>query len=147
MSIVYWEDLHVGQVFETAKKTLNKEEMIAFAKEYDPQPMHLTDEGGAASMFGQYIGSGWQTLCTTIRLMVEAKPLGDTPLIGMQLDEIKFLKPLLPDANLQAKAEILELWPSKSNPKRGYIRFLVTTESNGKLIASQRWIIPAERRN
>jgi acyl dehydratase len=140
-SVVYLQDLEKGMTFESAKVTLTKEEMIEFASKYDPQPMHLSDEGGKASFFGHYLGSGWQTLCTTIRLMVEAKPLGETSLVGIQLDEIKFLKPLLPNAELQAKAEVIDFWPSKSDPNKGYIRLNVMTYANGAPIISQKWVI------
>jgi acyl dehydratase len=139
--ILYLEDLKKGMTFESAKVTLTQDEMIEFASKYDPQAMHLTEEGGKASFFGHYLGSGWHTLCTTIRLMVEAKPFGETPLVGLELNEIKFLKPLLPNAELQAKAEILDFWPSKTNPKKGYVSLEVITEANGKPIVSQRWVI------
>lgn len=139
--ILYLEDLKKGMTFESAKVTLSKDEMVEFAKKYDPQPMHLTDEGGKASFFGHYLGSGWHVLCTTIRLVVEAKPLGDTPLVGLQIDELKFLKPFLPNSELQVKVTILDFWPSKTDPKKGYVRVEALTEANGKPITTQKWTV------
>jgi acyl dehydratase len=135
---LYFEDLTLGATYTSHKRTLGLEEQLAFARDWDPQPMHLDAEAAQTSPFGKLVGSGWHTLCTTIRLMVEAKPFGDTPLLGMQVDDIRFHKPLLAGMTLHAVGEVVGLRPS-SKGGRGYVQFRVTTYADGEVIATQQW--------
>src|SRR5476649_2035849 len=80
----YFEDVAVGERTRTGSYTFERNSIVEFARLYDPQPMHLDEEAAKASFFGRLVASGWQTLGVTMRLMVEAKPLGTTPLIGLQ---------------------------------------------------------------
>ncbi|MBI1363959.1 MAG: hypothetical protein GC134_08225 [Proteobacteria bacterium] len=137
-SSTFFEDLQLGATYTSATAMLNLEEQLDFARQWDPQPMHLDAEAAKLSPFGKLVGSGWHTLCTTIRLMVEAKPFGDTPLLGMQVDDIRFHKPLVAGMTLHAVGEIVGLKPS-SKGGRGYVQFKVTTYADGDIIASQQW--------
>lgn len=141
----YFEDLKVGEVYESVTETLSQDDIIDFAKQFDPQPMHTDPEGAKNSLFGQLVGSGWQSLSSTIRLLVEAKPFGETPLIGVNVDNVRFWKPLLPGATLQAFMEIEELVPS-SKPERGYVLVKVTTKADDEVIVTQNWrmLIPTK---
>lgn len=143
---LYFEDLKIGDVYTSGTKTLSLEEIIEFAKEFDPQPMHTDVEKAKESFFGQLVGSGWQTLSSTIGMLVDAKPFGETALIGMHVDEVRFIAPLLPDSTLQASMEITGLTPS-SKGGRGYVDVFVTTTSNGKAILTQKWkmLIPCKK--
>lgn len=134
----FYEDLKIGDIYKTGSKSFSQDDIIAFATEFDPQPMHIDPEGAKESLFGQLVGSGWQSLSTTIRLLVDAKPFGDTPLIGVNIDNIRFWKPLLPGATLQAFMEIKGLTPS-SKPERGYVNVTVTTQADGIDIVTQDW--------
>ena len=89
----YYEDIVVGERTRTGSFAFTRDSIVAFATQYDPQPMHLSEAGGKASFFKRQIASGWQTVGVTMRMMVEAHPFGATPLIGLQIDEIKFPKP------------------------------------------------------
>lgn len=142
---LYFEDLSVGSIYESGTKKLELDEIIEFAEEFDPQPMHTDVEKAKDSFFGQLIGSGWQTLSTTIRLLVDSKPFGETALIGMQVDEVRFIAPLIPGATLQAFMEIIELTPS-SKGTRGYVSVKVTTKADGKEMLTQKWkmLIPCK---
>tara|TARA_R110000868_G_scaffold411733_1_gene708247 strand:+ start:79125 stop:79562 length:438 start_codon:yes stop_codon:yes gene_type:complete len=133
-----FDDLKVGDIYPSGSKTLNLAEIISFAQEFDPQPMHTDVEAAKNSFFGELIGSGWQTLSSTIRLMVDSKPFGETPLIGMQVDDVRFLAPLKPGATLQAFMEIIGLEESKK-PGRGYVNVQVTTKADGEVILTQKW--------
>lgn len=138
MADIFFEDLKIGQVFKSGTKKLELDELISFAKEFDPQPMHTDVEAATEGFFGQLVGSGWQTLSSTIRLLVDEKPFGNNPLIGMQVDDVRFVAPLLPGVTLQAFMEITELKESKK-PGRGYIDVFVTTKADGKAILTQKW--------
>lgn len=142
---VYWDDLHDGQTFITASRPVTREEIIAFATQFDPQPMHLDDDAAAASPFGRLTGSGWHTLALTMRLMVDAKPLGSTPLLGLGGDEVRFLKPLYPGQTLHVEAKITHLRPS-SNPDKGHALVALTTFADGVPICTQTWRMLIPRR-
>lgn len=142
---LYWDDLAVGQVYTSGSLTLDKNQMIAFAEAFDPQPMHTNEEEAKDTFFGQLVGSGWHTLSSTIRLMAEAKPFGKTPLIGMEVDKVRFMKPLLPGVTLQAKMEVVDLRPSRKEG-RGYVRVHVTTLADGEPLLSQEWLMLMPRK-
>lgn len=78
-----------------------------FAAMYDPQPMHLDEDAACHGPFSQLVASGWHTLCVTMKLMVEAKPLGDTPLVGAGVDSVSFKHPVLPNDELFVRAQVL----------------------------------------
>src|SRR5215469_3924320 len=112
----YYEDVAVGERTKTGSFTFTIESIVAFATQYDPQPMHLDAAAGKASFFKAQIASGWQTLAITMRLMVEAHPFGATPLIGLQIDEIRFSRPVYPGDAVIAEMEIIEKRISKTQP-------------------------------
>src|SRR6266851_619471 len=68
----YWEDFPVGTVREFGGLTLTKEEMVRFAKQYDPQPFHVDEEAAKRTVFGGLIASGWQTCAAALRMMCDA---------------------------------------------------------------------------
>jgi acyl dehydratase len=141
----YLEDVKVGQRFTTASLTVDRDSLKAFARQYDPQPIHLDETAAEEGFFGELVGSGWQTLCLTMRLVVEARPLGTTPLIGLEVDEIRFHRPLRPGDSLRAEAEVLSVRASKSKPERGFLRMRVDTLAGDKPLASRVWtlLVPA----
>ena len=67
---IWWEDLEIGQVRDLGTISPTREEIIAFASQFDPQPFHLSEEGGKASVFGGLSASGWHTCAMAMRLMV-----------------------------------------------------------------------------
>ena len=136
---LYWEDLTQGQRFETSTHVITAEEITAFASQYDPQPMHLSEAAAAQTPFKRQVASGWHTLVLTMRLLVAAKPLGSTPLIGMGSDEVRIIKPVYPGQRLHASAEITHLRPSQSNPQRGHVHLRILTYADGTLVATQTW--------
>src|SRR5688572_9242746 len=78
MELLYLEDLHEGQRFVSASRTVEAEEIKAFAAEFDPQPFHLDETAAAGSFFGGLAASGWHTAALTMRLLVQ----GGLPLAG-----------------------------------------------------------------
>jgi acyl dehydratase len=123
----YLEDFAVGQVFKTGRKRVDKDEIFAFAREFDPQPYHLDEKAAQQSVFGGLAASGWHTAAMTMRLMVdgEFKPAGG--ILGVGFDELSWPRAVRPGDDLYVRSEILEVRPSKSRPDRGMIRVRNTT--------------------
>jgi acyl dehydratase len=116
----YLEDLAVGQRFVSATHTMDAEEIVRFAAEYDPQPFHLDDAAGRATLFGGLVASGWHTAATTMRLIVR----GGLPVAGGIIGsggELLWTNPVRPGDTLQVECEILEITPSRSKPDRGMV--------------------------
>ena len=147
MDALLFEDISVSQKTKTGTKKITKDEIIAFAKEYDPQPMHLSDEGGKNSLFGELVASGWHTFTLTMRLVVDSKPLGETPLIGMKIEEVRLYKPLKPNDEIYATSEVVSKRESDSKPNIGYVNVKTNTyTSDDKLLATQVWVIVVQKR-
>jgi acyl dehydratase len=123
----YLEDFAIGQVFNTGRLRVDKAQIVAFAKEYDPQPFHLDEDAARKSPFRGLAASGWHTAGMTMRLMVggEFKPAGG--ILGVGFDELSWPRPVRPGDELHAKSEVLDVRPSKSKPDRGMLRVRTTT--------------------
>ena len=123
----YLEDFAVGQVFRTGRKRVDKDEIFAFAKQYDPQPFHLDEAAARQSPFAGLAASGWHTAALTMRLLVdgEFKPAGG--ILGVGFDELSWPRAVRPGDELYVKSEVLEVRPSKSRQDRGMIRVRNTT--------------------
>ena len=123
----YLEDYAVGQVYLSGRKRVDKEEMIAFAKEFDPQFYHLDEVAALQSPFKGLAASGWHTAAITMRLMVdgEFRPAGG--IFGVGFDQLSWSLPVRPGDELRVTSEVLEVRPSKSRPDRGMIRVKNTT--------------------
>ncbi len=123
----YLEDFAVGQVFNSARTRVDKEQIVAYAKQFDPQPFHLDEEAARKTPFQGLAASGWHTAGMTMRMMLdgEFKPVGG--ILGVGFDELSWPRPVRPGDELHAKSEILEVRPSKSRPDRGMIRVRTTT--------------------
>jgi acyl dehydratase len=116
--LLYFDDLHRGQQFVTAAMTVAEEDILRFAREFDPQPFHLDHAAADQSLFRGLSGSGWHTAAITMRLLVESGP----PLAGGILGvggEISWSLPMRPGDTLEVHCEVLELTPSRSKPDRG----------------------------
>lgn len=119
----YFEDFQVGEVHETGSHQVSREEILAFARQFDPQPFHVDDEAARASIFGGIVASGWHTASICHRLVVE-DTLGKAASLGSPgVDELRWLRPVRPGDTLTARVEVLSLTPSRSKPDRGAIKF------------------------
>jgi acyl dehydratase len=121
---LYFEDLPTGSVRESAPRTITREEMLAYARQYDPQPFHLDEEAARRSIYGGLIASGWLTVSVMMRLLWETL-LKDVVSLGSPgADEVRWLKPVRPGDTLRARFTIVEAIPSRSKPDRGVLRTL-----------------------
>jgi acyl dehydratase len=127
MTVQYFEDYAAGQIFHTGRHRLDKEQIVAFARQFDPQPYHLDEQAALKSPFKGLAASGWHTAAITMRLMVdgEFKPAGG--ILGVGFDQLSWSKPVRPGDELRVKSEVLEVRPSKSRNDRGMIRVQNTT--------------------
>lgn len=118
--LTYFEDLEVGATARFGRYEVTREEVLAFASAYDPQPFHLSDEAAAQTHFGRISASGWHTCAMTMRMLVdnisERKQAG---LGSPGLDELRWLKPVYPGDILRVESEILSKTPSRSRPEMG----------------------------
>ncbi len=128
MAGLYFEDFKVGQVFGSARSIrVDKDEIIAFAKKYDPQFFHLDEEAARSSIFGGLVSSGWLTAALTMRLLTEreAKPAGGS--VGLGFEELRWPIPVRPGDELRVESEILDVRPSRSRPDRGVVKMRTRT--------------------
>jgi acyl dehydratase len=127
MDRLYLEDFAAGQVFKSGRLRVDRDQIVAFAREFDPQPYHLDDEAARQSPFGGLAASGWHTAALTMRLLVdgEFRPAGG--ILGVGFDELSWPRPVRPGDELHARSEVLEVRSSKSRPDRGMIRVRTTT--------------------
>jgi acyl dehydratase len=120
-ALLYLDDLHVGQRFESASHVLDVDEIKQFARAFDPQPFHLDETAAQATLFGGLAASGWHTAALTMRLLVQ----GGLPLAGGIIGaggELSWPRPARPGDALRVASEILEITPSRSRPERGSVR-------------------------
>ena len=123
----YLEDYAAGQIFRSSRVTLDKDQIIAFAGQYDPQPYHLDEEAARKSVFGGLAASGWHTAALTMRLLVDSEFRPANGILGVGVDELRWLRPVRPGDTLYVETEVLEVRPSKSQADRGLIRVRTTT--------------------
>lgn len=140
------EDVTTGETHRTAAFEITREGAMAYAARFDPQPMHLDDDAAAESFFGEFTASGWYTLSVTMKLMVESRPFGDTPLVGVRVDGIRFSKPVTPGMTLHAESEITDIRRSGTRTDRGYVTMLVRTLAGEDEVLRQTWtvLLPAQ---
>ncbi|MBA3666501.1 MAG: MaoC family dehydratase [Sphingomonas sp.] len=128
--MIYLEDLEVGLETEFGHYDVTREEVIEFARKYDPQPFHLSDEAAAKTHFGRLAASGWHTaamaMAVIARHVVKAEQAG---LGSPGIDELRWLKPVYPGDRLSVSSKIIEVRPSRSKPDMGSFRS-DTTVSN-----------------
>ena len=122
----YFNDLAVGETVTTDSITVTREDAIAFASRYDPQPFHLDDEAARQSVFGRLALSGWQTLGYAMRLLVETHVFRATGILGTGVDELRWSAPTYPGDTLTAKSEIIKLVPDPKGKPRGLVTLLVS---------------------
>ena len=118
-----WEDFTPGRVFEHAPRRLPRDEMIAFAAEFDPQPMHLDEAAARETMLGGLAASGWYLCCILMRMCADAFVVDSSSMGAPGVDEVRWLLPVRPDEELSLRATVLETRVSKSRPDMGFVRF------------------------
>ena len=119
---LYWEDMLPGQVRDLGSITPTREEIIAFATQFDPQPFHLDDEAAQASVFGALCASGWHTCAMAMRLMVLHFLNGTSSLGSPGLENIKWMKPVFAGDTLRLQSTTTDVRPMSKRPDVGLVR-------------------------
>jgi acyl dehydratase len=126
---LYYEDIAVGDMFETGRVTVEAGAIKAFAAQFDPQPFHLDERAARSSFFGGLVASGWHTAALSMRLLVEGElQIGDG-LIGLGVEEVRWPRPVHPGDVLRVESEVVAARPSKSRPDQGIIQVRNTTRN------------------
>lgn len=131
----YLDDLQVGEAWESGPVSLSEAEILDFARQFDPQPMHLDPAAAAEGRFGGLIASGWHVASRVMRDFVDLAPFGATPMLGMRIDELSWLHPVRPGDELRVRREIVAVTPFRTRPDRGTIRTATTvTNQDGVVV-------------
>ncbi|MGO4378528.1 MaoC family dehydratase [Pseudoduganella sp. RAF53_2] len=131
----YLEDLQVGEKWASQPFTIAQQDVIDFGKGFDPQPMHTDPEAAANGPFGGLIASGWQLASLAMRKCVEARLFGDLPVVGVGIDELRWLQPVRPGDVLHVDRELVEVITLPDKPKRGIAKARVELKNqNGDVV-------------
>ncbi|SLN74550.1 MaoC family dehydratase [Oceanibacterium hippocampi] len=119
----YLEDVPVGVARIYGPKTVTRDEIIAFATKFDPQPFHVDEEAAKDSIFGGLVASGWHTASIAMRLLVDGSVKNNAGLGSPGFDDLRWLKPVRPGDALRVRSTCIEIKPSRSKPHMGSARF------------------------
>jgi acyl dehydratase len=135
----YFEDYVEGDVHDCGSIAVDADEIVAFAKRYDPQNLHVDPETAKQTPFGGLIASGWQTAGLMMRLFVEHYLTHVASLASPGVDELRWLKPVRPGDRLSVRVTVLKAVASKSKPDRGAVTSLIEVFNQaGELVMSMK---------
>lgn len=121
--MIYFEDLEIGAESYFGHYDVTREEVIEFARKYDPQPFHLSDEEAAKTHFGRLAASGWHTCAMTMAVIARKVVDEDQAGLGSPgVDELRWMKPVYPGDRLHVRSTLIEKTPSRSKPEIGSFR-------------------------
>lgn len=120
----YFEDYTVGEVAEFGDYPVSAEEIVAFARAYDPQPFHLDEQAGRQSHFGGLVASGWMSCAIVMRLCCDHFIPPASAMGSPGVDALRWLRPVRPGDRLRARVTVLAARRSASRPDRGVVTLL-----------------------
>lgn len=120
--MLYFEDFHVGDTFDLGSISVTQEEIITFARQFDPQVFHTDPEQAKASFFGELVASGWHTGTLYMRLLVDALFSKVDSMGSPGIDELRFLRPVRPGDTLHGRFTVIDTRSSQSRPYLGILR-------------------------
>lgn len=126
---LFLDDLTPGQRFESGPLTVTRDDIVGFARAFDPQPFHLDEAAAAGSLFGGLVASGWHTAALTMRLLVESLPVAGG-LVGAG-GEVSWPRPTRPGDVLRVVSEVAEVRPSRFKADRGTVLLRCETLNQG----------------
>ena len=127
----YFEDYLLGTTYECGSVGIDQASILAFAKEFDPQPFHVDPVAAAAGPYGGLIASGWHTAALVMRLLVENYLAPESSLGSAGLDELRWPHPVRPGDTLRVRATVVESRRSLSKPDRGIVKTMVQATNSG----------------
>jgi len=142
-----WEDLQPGQKFGTAEHEMTAAEIVAFARQYDPQPFHTDPAAAKESLFGEHVASGWHTAAVSMRLMVQGEMQVEGGVIGHVIEELRFPRPVRPGDRLRVVQEVVAKSEMPARPTHGRITLRCRTfNQHGKLVQDMTSHLVIQRR-
>ena len=148
--MLWFEDFAVGRVDRYGRYEVTREEVLTFARAYDPQPFHVDDEAAAANpLFGRLAASGWHTAAMAMRMIADHwEMLGGRAILGgAGIDNLRWLTPVYPGDTLRCEAEVIDARPSRSKPDRGLVRTRLTVLNQADVaVMSHESVIVVQRR-
>ena len=118
----YWEDFKTGDVAVYGPRLVTREEIVAFAAEFDPQPAHLDEAAAVATLHGGLAGSGWHSCALMMRMMADGFLLNSSSMGAPGVEEVRWLSPLRPGTQVRLRTTVLETRSSRSRPDMGLTR-------------------------
>jgi acyl dehydratase len=118
-----FEDLTVGTVIALPSMAVSRTAIVAFAREFDPQPFHLDETAPATAPTGGLIASGWHLCALFMRMFYDGLIADSTCLGSPGVDSLKWERSVRPGDTLVGRTTVIEARPSRSNPERGIVRF------------------------
>lgn len=116
-----FEDFPIGRLGTYGPRHVTRDEILTFAAEFDPQPMHLDDEAARATMVGGLCASGWHTCALMMRIIADGFVLDSSSMGATGCEEIKWLAPVRPGDRLRVRMTVLDTRPSASRPEMGFV--------------------------
>lgn len=131
----FFEDFQLGESWESPPTPVSADEIVAYARDFDPQPMHTDAARAAAGPFKTLVASGWHVASLAMREFVRSGGYGETPMVGLGIDELRWQAPVRAGDVLTIRREIVELRRSASNPAQGIVRTRVTVRRQDGTVA------------
>lgn len=129
----YFDDFVVGQEIELGERTVNEDEIIAFATQFDPQPFHIDKEAAAKSIYGGVIASGWHTCAMMMRIVLDGMGCEEASMGSPGLDGVRWLLPVRAGDTIKVRYLTREVKASTSKPDRGIVKSTwVATNQKGE---------------
>jgi acyl dehydratase len=147
--MTYLEDISVGDVVRFGSYRVERDAVLAFARDFDPQAFHLSDEAAAATHFGRLSASGWHTASMAMAMIVaHFRETGFQSLGSPGVDELRWLKPVYPGDTLHCETEVLETRASASRPEMGFVisRWTVLNQDDVAVMTMRPTVMIATRR-
>src|SRR6202453_1956120 len=147
MSILYFEDFPVGEILEYGDRLVTAEEIVEFARQFDPQPFHLDEAAARGTQAGGLIASGWQTASLLMRMNCDAFVLRMASQGAPGLEELNWVKPVRPGDRLRARRTTLSARVSRSRPEIGLVGFqFAVINQDGATVMTQKNVAMMGRR-
>ncbi|MBL0419916.1 MaoC family dehydratase [Ramlibacter sp. AW1] len=122
----FFEDFTIGETWVSPPTQVTAEEIVAFARDFDPQPMHTDAQQAARGPFKALVASGWHIAALAMRVFVQSGGYGSTPMVGLGIDELRWRAPVRAGDTLTVRREVFELRASQTSPSHGIVRTRVS---------------------
>jgi acyl dehydratase len=142
-----FEDLPAGFAQTLGPIHLSKEDILAFAREYDAQPFHVDEAAAKDSFVGTLIASGWHTCSVNMRLVADGLLIDSSGMGAPGIEEVKWVKPVRPGDTLRSHVKVLESRISRSRPSLGLVRFHfdMVNQADETVLTQTNWVMFATR--